>query len=257
MSSSRDPCYSRHSFSHSDCVLQGGGVWLYVFSTHLPMVQSCTGPRLHPLPPGHAPCRSCQKVYPADALGLCPQCHPRQACGNAGCTRLAYFSPVFLAHGAFGYCSPQCRDNDLVQSGKAKQASLDSLQLLRERHKEALQRDMSRRGGVKTAGGSGWQLPSSSAESTEMEVVDNQVKAGSPIGKGTPPATGKGTGTGRADPAPKKAKRGEEENCGGCQPIQMERRVSNILHIDLNRQASKRLGLIFHRDKQHGVGSVT
>ena len=60
---------------------------------------------------------------------------------------------------------------------------------------------------------------------------------------------------GREDPAPKKAKIGEED-CGGCQPSQ-EKRASNGLHIDLNRQASKRLGLIFHRDLQHGVGSVT
>ena len=236
----------------------------FVASTHVTIVQSCTGPRVHPHPPGHAPCRSCQEVYAVDALGLCPQCHPRHGCMNAGCTRPAYFSPAFYAHGAFGYCSPDCRDKDLVHSGKAVQASMDSLSQLREHYRAALQQDMGRRGGSKVERGSGWRPCSSSTESTEMEVEDNRMKASSPVGTRPLPTNepGKetgysGTGTGRDDPAPKKAKRGEGEKYGGCKASGEERRASNVLQIDLSRQASKRLGLVFHRDQQHGVSSVT
>ena len=49
----------------------------------------------------------------------------------------------------------------------------------------------------------------------------------------------------------------EEDKHGARQPSQEERRARNILHIDLSRQASERLGLIFHCDQQHGVSSVT
>ena len=108
--------------------------------------------------------------------------------------------------------------------------------------------------------GSGWQPRSSSTESTEMEVDENRMKASSPFGTRPLPTNepGKetgysGTGTGRDDPAPKKAKRGEGEKYGGCEASGEERRASNVLQIDLSRQASKKLGLVFHRDQQHGV----
>ena len=147
-----------------------------------------------------------------------------------------------------------------MHSGKVVQASMDSLSQLREHYRAALQQDMGRRGGAKVERGSGWRPRSSSTESTEMEVDENWMKASSPVGTRPLPTNelGKetgysGTGTGRDDPAPKKAKRGKGEKYGGCEASGEERRASNALQIDLNRQATKRLGLVFHLDKQHGV----
>ena len=233
-------------------------VCLHPVSAQVPMVHSFTGPQLHPLPPGHTRCKSCRQVYPSDTIGLCPQCHPRHECNSAGCSQPAYFSLMFYALGPFDYCSPQCRDKDLVHSGKAKRATMDLLNQLRKGHQEALQQDMSTRGGVNMGGRSGWQLDSNSAETTEMEV-DNPVKADDPAGMKPPLANelGNDIATARDDPAPKKVKRSEEDKHDARQPSQEERRARNILHIDLSRQASKRLGLIFHCDQQHGVSSVT
>ena len=162
---------------------------------------------------------------------------------------------MFYTCGPFDYCSPQCRDKDLVQSGWAEQHSKDMLDQLRQSHKEALHREMHARGGSSMKLRSGRELSSSSPEAAEMEVdltrADDQARVKTPPG-----ANEAGTSVDDiSDPAPKKIRRNEEDNHGGSQ-LSQERRASNVLCIDLNRQISSRLGLIFHSHRQHGVSLV-
>ena len=81
------------------------------------------------IPPGVV-CDSCKEAYPQDEYGLCPKCHPREKCANARCSRPAYFSAQFIQ--PFSYCSPDCRDNDMIGSGKAKQDIENSLSQLKD-----------------------------------------------------------------------------------------------------------------------------
>lgn len=69
-------------------------------------------------------CVLCSDYFSEDELGLCPKCHPRQNCACPNCPRLVYYSAHFGQ--PFKYCSPVCRDNDLIRSGRAKQ-SLENL----------------------------------------------------------------------------------------------------------------------------------
>ena len=140
-----------------------------------------------------------------------------------------------------------------MQSGKAKQHSKDMLEQLRQSHKEALHREMHARGGSSIRRlRSGRELSSSSPEATEMEVdltrADDQARVKTPPG-----ANEAGTSVDDiSNPAPKKMKRDEEDNHGGSQPSPMGN-ARNILHIDLKRQKSNRLGLIFHSHQKNGV----
>ena len=162
---------------------------------------------------------------------------------------------MFYTCGPFDYCSPQCRDKDLVHSGKAKQHSKDMLEQLRQSHKEALHREMHARGGSSMKLRSGQELSSSSPESIEMEVdqmqVDDQARVKTPPG-----VNEAGTSVDDISNPRKKMKRDEEDNHGGSQPNQMGR-ASNVLCIDLKRQPSNRLGLIFHSHRQNSVSLVT
>ena len=215
-----------------------------------------SAPQLHSFPPGHERCRSCREVYSAETLGLCPRCYPRKDCKNAGCSKPAYFSHMFYTCGPFDYCSPQCRDQDLVQSGWAKQHSEDMLDQLRQSHKEALHREMHARGGSSMKQRSGQELSSSSPEAAEMEVsltrADDQARVKTPPGANKPC---RDVGD-SSEPAPDKVRRDKEDNHSRSQPSQMGR-ASNVLCLDLNRQPSSRLGLIFHSHRQHGVSLVT
>ena len=69
-------------------------------------------------------CNSCSDYFSEDELGLCPKCHPRQNCARPNCPEPAYCSAQFSQ--PFNYCSPACRDNDMIRSGRAKQ-SLENL----------------------------------------------------------------------------------------------------------------------------------
>ena len=102
---------------------------------------------------------------------------------------------------------------------------------------------------------SGWELSSSSPEATEMEVdliqADDQARVKTPPGANKPC-----TDTGESsEPAPDKARRDKEDNHGGTQPSQVGR-ASNVLCIDLKRQKSNKLGLIFHSHRQNGVSLI-
>ena len=54
-------------------------------------------------------CITCRGVYPVE-LGICPYC-PKEQCKNPSCKCFKFTDPMY---GQFDYCSPGCRDKDLL-----------------------------------------------------------------------------------------------------------------------------------------------
>ena len=56
-------------------------------------------------------------------------------CTREGCSNKVMIHPQY---GPFSYCTPQCRDTDLISSGKAKKELDATLQKLQESHRNYL-----------------------------------------------------------------------------------------------------------------------
>ena len=81
-------------------------------------------------PPGYTTCFHCQKFFSEEKHGMCFQCNRRPEC-KAGCGQPSFMDPQF---GEFDYCSPECRDKDLIESGKAKENIQTTLTRLRDQY---------------------------------------------------------------------------------------------------------------------------
>ena len=86
-------------------------------------------------PAGFTTCFRCQKFYSEEKHGMCYHCHQRPPCTTPSCNEPSFKDPDF---GIFAYCSPECRDRDLVDSGKAKESIKRTMNTLRDEYENRL-----------------------------------------------------------------------------------------------------------------------